>query len=74
MQTTSETDREQFIDEMKRARPSLKLTSIKSYMSKLEVINKAVGSENTLDLNVLLEPDVVLEFLSDKKPNTKKPT
>jgi hypothetical protein len=64
--------REQFIDEMKRARPSLKLTSIKSYMSKLEVINKAIGSENTLDLNVLLEPDVVFEFLSDKKPNTKK--
>ena len=63
---------DEFIAKMKEAKPTLKMTSIKSYANKLQCLNKAIQNDNLLDTNILLEPDVVFEFLSDKKPNTQK--
>ncbi len=65
-------DEETLRERFHTAKPLLKMTSINAYISKIKCINKELGSDNPLDLGVLLETDLIEEFLSNKKMNTQK--
>jgi hypothetical protein len=65
------------MDEVKakliKARPTLKESSIKSYLDKLRKLNKMIGDKTNLySFDVLHDIDAVIECLKDKSDNTRK--
>ena len=63
---------EEMISKIQANKPRLKLSSVKSYISKLKNINKQLGNENLLDLSPLTDKSIIDEFIKDKSFNTQK--
>lgn len=61
------------IEQIKEARPRLRPTSIKSYISHLKKLNKEVGnSDDLFDLGVIKKKEKIMEFLSSKAKSTRR--
>jgi len=63
---------EETIERLLRLKPNLKPSTAKSYIKKLECINKSLGIENVYSIDILEDKEIVDEYLKEFKNNTIK--